>query len=564
MKTPICLIVFFLMIMIAVPKVRGQEIMSFYPLFSERDAVLVPEIEGSWEITAFEADTLEFGKVGDNFYNMVLTSRGLSSEFEATFTHIGHELVLDILPKTVVSDDFVEEYYQEHLLPLHSFIRVQLTGDTLRLASSKYRWFYDNVVAQRSNANYLLSDLRLILNLSTNQLRAYLRKHIQEAGFLEDATVARRIAGQPRNQVKVVHKRTRDNLQTGAQNDPPSLQLRCTPSFPYEDGWLGGDGGQAVPISSSNTVWLFGDTYVGRKDQKTRQGAGMVTTIGVSTCSADGVTAMQYFWRNMYSDHPDHFFQSHTSRYKFWPLDGFMYDGDLFVIMQKTGPLPGSSPDNIFNFSVIGLTLAKVTNLAANSPGDWQIDLSPWSQALDAGQYQGGLAKDDEFVYLFMAKEGKQDFLVRLPLDRLESPDSSMEYFSRDDTWKFGIDSSDAKVLFEDPLIGRANYIPELKTWLVVYGPYFGEDAIYFRTAPALVGPWSDRQILYTCPELVKGAPQYDENNFCYCSRVVTTTFERGIVRLLLTYTCNSSKQSRVVENMAIYTPQVVEIPLSK
>lgn len=290
----------------------------------------------------------------------------------------------------------------------------------------------------------------------------------------------------------------------------------------------------------------------------------MVTTIGVSTCRADGTSDMQYFWRDMYSDHPDHFFQTHTSRYIFWAMDGFMYDGDLFVIMQKTGPLPGSAPDNVFSFSVLGFTLAKVTSPAAGSPSDWQIDLIPWSHSLGAGQYQGGLAKDDDFIYLFMAKGGRKNFLVRLPLDKLESPDSSLEYFSRDDTWKSGIDSSDAKMLFEDPLIGRANYIPELNRWLVVYGPYFGEEAIYFRTAPELVGPWSDRQVLYKCPELVRGTPQYEEDNFCYCSRVVTAAVEKGIVRLLLTYTCNSTRQPKVAENMAIYTPQVVEVALPR
>jgi len=554
----------FLLTVVVVPPARGEDVLSVHSLVSENHAVLIPEVEGLWEIDIFDIDTVEFRQAGDNFYGMVLTSSGRSSEFEATFTRIGDELILDIFPKTADSHNFVEEYYQDHQLPLHSFVRVQLTGDTLRLASPTYRWFYDNIIAKQPNVDYFLSDTRLILNVSTNGLRTYLKEHVKDTGFFEDATVARRIADKPHNQTEVDRRRIGDIRPARVENDPPSLLPNGAPSFPYKDGWLGGDGGVAVPISSAKTVWLFGDTYVGRKDQTTRQGAAMVTTIGVGTRGADGVMDMQYFWHDMYSDHPDHFFQSHTNRYKFWPLDGFMYDGNLYVIMSKIGPLPGLSPDNIFNFSVIGLTLAKVTDPAVSSPRDWQIDFIPWSHALDAGQYQGGLAKDDKFVYLFMAKGGKQNFLVRLPLAKLESPDSSVEYFSRDETWKFGIDSSDAKVLFEDPLIGRANYIPELKEWLVVYGPYFGEDAIYFRTAPELVGPWSDRQVLYKCPELVKGTPQYDENNFCYCSRVMTTTFDKGIFRLLLTYTCNSSKQAKTVENMAIYTPQVVEVSLPK
>lgn len=564
MKALIRLVGALLLTAVVAPPARGGDVLSVHPLASESRAVLIPEVEGRWEIAVFDIDTLEFRPAGDNFYGMVLTSGGRSSEFEATFTRIGDELMLDILPRAAAGRDFVEEYRQAHWLPLHSFVRVRLRGDTLWLASPTYRWFYENVIATRSDVGYLLSDSRLILNLSTSELRTYLHAHIGDNGFIETPTVARRITDKPRDRIEADRRRMGGNRPARMKNDPPSLRLNGTPRFPYKDGWLGGDGGLAVPISSTKTVWLFGDTYVGQRDQKTRRGAGMVTTIGVGTCGVDGTTDMQYVWRDRYTDHPDHFFQSHTDRYGYWPLDGFMYDGDLYVVLSKIGPLPGSSPDNIFNFSVIGLTLAKVTDPTAGSPSDWQIDLIPWSHALDAGQYQGGLGKDDEFVYLFMAKGGRRNFLVRLPLARLESPDSNMEYFSRDETWKSGIDSSDAKVLFEDPLIGRANYVPGLKEWLVVYGPYFGEDAVYFRTAPTLVGPWSDRRVLYRCPELVAGNPQYDEDNFCYGSRVVSISFEDGKVMLLLTYTCNSSRQSKVVENMAIYVPQVVEVPLPR
>ena len=560
MKAVLCILATSLIIASAAQRSYGQEIVSFYPLFSERDAVLVPEIEGTWEFDFFGVDTISFERGGDNFYDAVVGSGGITSRFEAVFTELGGSLFLDLLPTKPTAD--CGESYQENSVPVHSLTMIAVFGDSIRLADMNYLWFYDNIIAKKSMESYLLTKSRVILTLPTDELRTFLNEHLHEGGFFGEETVARRIAGKPRQQIDVDRMRTGDDRQTGVTNDPLYLQLGCTPSFPYKNGWLGGDGGQAVPISQSMTVWLFGDTFVGRKDQKTRRGAGMVTTIGLSTCGADGMSDMQYYWRNMYSDHPDHFFQSHTDRYIFWALDGFMYDGDLFVIMQKTGPLPGSSPDAIFRFAVLGYTLAKVRGPTASSPSDWKIALFPWSQAVDAGQYQGGLAKDDKFVYLFMAKEGKQNFLMRLPLDKLESPDSNLEYFSRDETWKYGIDSSDAKVLFEDPLIGRANYIPEMKKWLVVYGPYFGENAIFFRTAPELVGPWSDRQVLYKCPELVKGTAQYDENNFCYCSRAVTTTIEGGSVKLLLTYTCNSSKQSKLAENMAIYSPQVVEVIL--
>ncbi|MBW1688033.1 MAG: hypothetical protein JRS35_23595, partial [Deltaproteobacteria bacterium] len=58
----------------------------------------------------------------------------------------------------------------------------------------------------------------------------------------------------------------------GAGSDPE----RCWPSFPYRDGWLGGDAAYSIPLSRSETLWLFGDTFVGAPGQEDRQGAAFV------------------------------------------------------------------------------------------------------------------------------------------------------------------------------------------------------------------------------------------------------------------------------------------------
>lgn len=550
------------LVLVAAQVSYGQDIVSFHPLFSERDAVLIPAVEGWWEFSAFGTDTISFERTGDNFYTATLKSDGQTSQFEAVFAYLGNELFLDLFP--VMPTENSGSVYQEFFVPVHLCAPAVVTKDTLRLASLKYRWFYDNVITKQSSVGYLLTESKVILTLPTSGLRKFMTECFGKPGFVADDLVARRIAGGSLSQVNDDRETTQNLGKTNTKMDGRPPQLGCRPSFPYKDGWLGGDGGLPVPISPTKTVWLFGDTYVGQKDQKTRAGANMVTTIGISTCGLDSVMDMQYFWRNMYTNHPDHFFQTHTNRYKFWGLNGFMYNGDLFVVMSKIGPLPGSSPDNIFNWSALGITLAKVRNPNATSPGNWKIELFPWSRAVDASLYQGGFAEDGKFAYLFMVKEGRQNYLLRLPLDKLESPDSSMEYFSKDETWKAGSDSADAKALFEDQLIARVVYLPELSEWLAVYGPHFGGTSIYFRTAPKIVGPWSERRVLYDCPELVKGAPRYDKDNFCYCAQVLSVSSENGAGELLISYSCNSREQSKLTENMAIYSPQVVEIPVPR
>ena len=560
-KVVIQLMAVILIMMTAVPKACGKEIVSFYPLFSERDAVLVPQIEGSWELNAFGVDTVLFERAGDNFYNALLSLGGTTSRFEAVFTEIGGSLFLDLFPAEPVANWVQRD--QDYSVPVHYCAKIVMIGDTVRLAAMQYHWFYDNIIARRSMSSYLLNESGVILTLPTNELRDFLNEHLHEADLFSDETVAWRLK-RATNHIDLGENTIQESDSANEWEEPTHSWQQCLPSFPYQDGWLGGDEALPVAISTSKTVWLFGDSFVGLKDQKSLQGAKMVTTIGVSTCAADGKMTMHYYWRNMYTDHPDHFFQPHTNRYKFWPADGFMYRGNMYVIMFKIGPALGSSPDDIFGWSALGTTLAKVTAPAASSPDQWKIDLIPWSRVLDAKCFQGGFAQDASFAYLFMVKNESQNYLVRLPLDKLETPDGNMEYLSLDGTWKHGSDSADAKILFEDQLISRVIYVPGLYQWLAIYGPHFGGSSIYFRTAPTIAGPWSERRVLYDCPELVKGSPQYKGNNFCYCAQVISVAIENGACKLLINYSWQLGKHPKPDQNTVGEAPQVVEVVMPR
>ncbi len=546
----------------APPSSPAQDVFSFHPLFTEREAILLPEMEGSWEITEFGGDTISFEKTGDNFYEVRISSEGPAFRYEGVFTRLGDRILLDLLP--VLTSDLGGSDFRRHLLQVHSCIPLRLEEDSLYIGVLKYRWFYDSVIAKDTSGSYLLSDSRVILTLPTEELRDFLAKPENEPVFPKDYVGLRRIVT-PQQSRNEEGQPPAKNPVPSAEKSKPSLHRQdCMPSFPIKDGWLGGDGALAVPLDSSKMLWLFGDTYVGRKDQTTRSGAGMVTTIGVSTCRTDGTMDMQYYWRNMYTDHPDHFFQTHTDRYKFWPFDGFMYRNKLYVLLGKVGGKPGASPDDIFNWTAPGYSLARVIDPGSTPPDQWKIDLFPLSPIFDGVSYDGGFAKDGRYIYLLLVKADSKNYVVRVPLDYIESPDGHLEYFANDGKWKPGTDSADARTVVEDRLVSRIVYHPDSRRWFMVYGPHFGGKVIYYRTAKEITGPWSDRQTLYECPELVEGSPQYDKDNFCYGARVLTQYFDRDRSHLVILYTCNSKELSKLTNDMTNYVPQVVVIPLPK
>ena len=78
---------------------------------------------------------------------------------------------------------------------------------------------------------------------------------------------------------------------------------KCIPEFPLKDGWLGGDGAVSISIDKNTTYFLFSDTYVGKKNQKSRQEKELKmvsNTIAIHKCLPNGKTNIQYFWRNMH------------------------------------------------------------------------------------------------------------------------------------------------------------------------------------------------------------------------------------------------------------------------
>lgn len=335
----------------------------------------------------------------------------------------------------------------------------------------------------------------------------------------------------------------------------------CVPSFPYDDGWLGADAAYSIRLSDSKSVWLFGDSFVGEPGRKNRSGSKMVSnTIAISSC-AGGTWRIRYYWRNRRAKLPQPFFISGVEQFHYWPLDGFYVNGTLYVALAKIVDQPKGGP---FGFEMIGVRLAKIAN-PLDDPTRWTVKYLDLSDSKVAFPGVATIVSGDH-VYLYTVLDDAQHkshpmILARIPIAQLDRPRDAIEYLANDGTWKAGGGWQDARIIIDRGATEMSvRYHASIKKWIAVQnGPQPFSHEIVIRKAPALEGPWSEPESIYSFPEMKKSDPRYDQDTFCYAAKE-HAEFTSATGSTVVTYACNSLELRKQIENMTIYRPQVFEL----
>ncbi len=338
---------------------------------------------------------------------------------------------------------------------------------------------------------------------------------------------------------------------------------QCLPKFPYQDGWLGADNALSIKLADNKILWIFSDTFVGRDGNKDRKRSKIIAnTAAISSCSNNS-WEIEYFWKKEINDDPQPIFKSPDNKNKFWPTEVFEVNNTLYVALHEVAPRPENA-DDLFNFSLKATVLAEVKDFRNKTPDEWDVTYIAWPHNFDPNDWNGAMTIEGNYVYTFIGRIRKEYNLIRIHKSDLDSPLSSMEYFTRGDTWNRGYDRNDAKVVIEGTAGGSVVYQKLIKKWVMIYGPDFLSNEINARCAESLTGPWSKPRVIYKVPELVPGKKNYSKTNFAYGARehVVFTEDVNG--KALITYDCNSSDFSTLVHAMEIYTPKIIQVDLSK
>jgi hypothetical protein len=311
---------------------------------------------------------------------------------------------------------------------------------------------------------------------------------------------------------------------------------------------------------------MFSDSYIGSGNATSRKEPGLsmiANSLAIETCAPDGKAHVRYYWNYMNTKTPQPLFRTFTPRYKFWVNGAFKTNSCLYVVLQKIGPKRAPDPKDLFSFSELGYTLAKI-NDPENDPFSWNIKLMPLPAFSSPLSNITSAVQTGDHVYFFLNRNDKAQHLVRKKIDFLDDPEKPFEYFALNKSWKTGFELNDMDTVIHGFRSTTVTYHPELRKWLMVCDIEFMQTQIKVRTATELTGPWSEEKTIYEIPELDPASTSYTKGNFCYSPRECPPYYNRENEEVLFTYDINNSDPANIMSKPEIYTPKTITVSLKQ
>jgi hypothetical protein len=332
-----------------------------------------------------------------------------------------------------------------------------------------------------------------------------------------------------------------------------------TQKFTHTSGWTGGDGATSIRLNDKRTLWLFGDTWIGRVENGKRVESRMVNnTVAWQEVGED--KPLRFFWDTKEKE-PAALLRPELKAEWYWPGDGAMIDGKLYlfckVVKRKEAGAPG------FQFDWFANDLLKVEN-PLDKPTAWQIRRCRVSRTENDVRLGVGCRAAGDYFYslaLFPSKDRKA-FDSPVGLARVQC-EQLAEFDGRG--WKYRCQAENGPTwsdkpenliaLFRDAApemtIGQVRGIPGFVALYTAFG--LGGD-IMIRHAQNPEGPWSKPTRVYRCAES-------DKRIFTYAAKFHPELSTKG-GQLIVTYCRNIGDLAEHVKRPDIYIPQGVEIQL--
>ena len=350
-----------------------------------------------------------------------------------------------------------------------------------------------------------------------------------------------------------------------------------TALFKRYEGWTGGDGIYAIPLSGfegpgragqSRTMFVFGDSFVGRVDPKTlrRHDCCFINnSIAFLDGAAPDPDRLRFVWGKDAKDRPRAPFTPVKEKSYYWLQDGARIGQAIYLFPMRVEHDPTGGKG--FQFKTTGVDLIRVP-LGADGPDLKGYTRKPtplhhkderrnlcFGAAVMPNTQQAGAPDCDGYVYIYGRYGVRGAFGIQLAVARVR-PASIGDFAA----WRYWDGAGWSPQIARTAPLGLGG--PELSVTPVASGPLKGkfllvsmhiERELYIRIGSSPVGPFGPRINVYSTPEAGTGKGIYTYNAKAHPN--LSTPGE-----WLISYNVNSTDWGENLGNGDIYRPRFLKL----
>jgi hypothetical protein len=339
----------------------------------------------------------------------------------------------------------------------------------------------------------------------------------------------------------------------------PRLEIVSLPAwdaaFEPRSGWAGGDGAYSTNLGSGWTLWLFGDTFVGRVEGGRRVQAQLIAnSLAVQPTGHPGPGVPEFFHRVDAGGLPLAAFAPPADGGWFWPLHAVRTPAGLFVFLLR---VERTDPGSALGFRVQSMALARIPDPDA-PPAAWRPELQPIPWADGRRLLGTSVLTVDGVCYVYGTLEDspgrRQAIVARIAAERLG--EFAQWRFFAGQGWVPDAESA-AGVCDEVAAELSVSWQPGIGRYVMVHSAAWPSPEMVVRYAAAPEGPWSAPEVFFRCPEA-----GWDPRVFCYAAKGHPGV-DPSPDGLTVTYVANATELAPVESDTRLYRPRFLRLRFS-
>ncbi|MFC1558558.1 hypothetical protein ACFL40_04295 [candidate division KSB1 bacterium] len=185
-------ILFIGLILIMAVFAGGCFVTSLYPLYTEQDVIFDPGLLGKWKEGKDIWEFQRMEKEDDSYQVIIIQDGSPVGMLEGHLVKLDKYMFMDYIPSHFVfkddsnnvikdvPDDKILWWNQAHLIPTHSFGRISIEGDSLKISLLDIDWFKKMVKENKINIKYEETEDNFLLTASTEELQKFVVKYAED------------------------------------------------------------------------------------------------------------------------------------------------------------------------------------------------------------------------------------------------------------------------------------------------------------------------------------------------------------------------------------------------